>query len=97
MHARVRLVSGSFAKGGIQLHVSTGTGFVFAGKFFGAADLSSGEWVPIDFDLTTVTQAGFDASQVVQVGVQFFSGAPDGGTFPFRRRGRVRNRHLVSD
>jgi hypothetical protein len=78
----VRLVSGTFAVGGFQLHALTGATFVFAGNFFGGAVLSSGAWVPVDFDLTTVTEPGFDASQVVQVGVQFFSGAPDGSPFP---------------
>lgn len=82
VHARVRLVSGAFIKGGFQLHVSTGSTFVFAGSFLNAAALSSGAWVPIDLDLTTVTDPAFDASQVNQVGVQFFSGAPDGGPFP---------------
>ncbi len=82
VHARVRLVSSSFPRGGFQLHVSTGSTFVFAGNFFDASLLPPGVWVPIDFDLTTVTDPAFDASQVVQIGVQFFSGAPDGNPFP---------------
>jgi hypothetical protein len=83
VHARVRLASGSFT-GGFQLHASTGPTFVFAGNFFGGDVLASGAWVPVDLDLAAAaaTQPGFDPSQVVQVGVQFFSGAPDGSAFP---------------
>ncbi len=82
LHARVRLASGSFPIGGLQLHASTGPAFVFAGSFLTADALASGAWVPVELDLGAVTEAGFDPTQVVQVGVQFFSGSPFGGAFP---------------
>ena len=82
LHARVRLASGSFPVGGLQLHASTGPAFLFAGSFLNADALASGAWVPVEFELGAVTEPGFDPTQVVQVGVQFFSGSPFGGTFP---------------
>lgn len=82
LHARVRLASGSFPVGGLQLHATTLPTFAFAGNFVNADALASGAWVPVELDLGAVTVPGFDATQVVQVGVQFFGGAPDGGAFP---------------
>ncbi len=79
LHVMVKLVSGTF--GGLQLHASSGATFAFtAAPFVGS--LPVGEWVPITLDLTSGTSPGFDPSQVVQLGVQFFSGfSSNGGTF----------------
>jgi endoglucanase len=82
LHARIRLVSGSFSQGAFQFHASTGDTFAYASTFFGGNALPLGVWVPVDLDLGTVTTPGFDPSQVVQIGVQFLSGfASGGGTF----------------
>jgi hypothetical protein len=82
LHARIRLVSGSFAQGGFQLHASTGDSFTYGSTFLDGAALPLGVWVPVDLDLGAVTTPGFDPSQVVQIGVQFLSGfASGGGTF----------------
>jgi len=78
LHARIRLVSGSFG-GGVQFHASSGDSFVFTGAFFGPDQFPPGVWVPVTLDLTSGTVAGFDPTQVVQLGVQFFSGFSGGG------------------
>jgi hypothetical protein len=81
LHARVRLVSGSFA-GGVQFHASSGDSFVYTGAFFGPEQFPVGEWVPVTLDLTSGTAAGFDPTQVIQIGVQLFSGfSSSGGAF----------------
>jgi len=79
LHVMVKLVSGTF--GGLQFHASSGASFTFtAAPFVGSLPL--GQWVPITLDLTSGTSPGFDPSQVVQIGVQFFSGfSNNGGTF----------------
>jgi hypothetical protein len=79
LHARIRLVSGGFGGGGVQFHASSGDSFVFTGAFFGADQFPPGIWVPVNLDLTTVTDAGFDPTQIIQIGVQFFSGFSGGG------------------
>jgi endoglucanase len=83
LHAMIKLVSGSFAAGGLQFHASSGSSFVFtSAPFVSASSLPVGTWVPLTLDLTTGTSAGFDPTQVVQIGVQIFSGfASNGGTF----------------
>jgi len=81
LHAKVRLTSGTFEAGaGATLHASTGTGFVYgAGPY---TPLSFGVWTDLVLDLSTVTTPGFDATQVVQLGVQFYSGdPPEAGAF----------------
>jgi hypothetical protein len=79
LHVMVKLVSGTF--GGLQFHASSGASFAFtAAPFVGSLPL--GQWVPITLDLTSGTSPDFDPSQVVQIGVQFFSGfSNNGGTF----------------
>jgi hypothetical protein len=75
LHAMVRLVSGSFPNGGVQIHASTGPSFVFgAGTFLPPVAMPTGVWVPLTLSLDAVTQPGFDPSEVVQIGVQFLSG-----------------------
>ena len=82
LHARIKLVSGSFAQGAFQFHASTGDSFVYGSSFFNGDTLPLGAWVPVDLDLGSVTSPGFDPSQVVQIGVQFLSGfSSGGGTF----------------
>ena len=82
LHARIKLVSGSFAQGAFQFHASTGDSFVYGSSFFTGDTLPLGVWVPVDLDLGGVTSPGFDPSQVIQIGVQFLSGfSSGGGTF----------------
>jgi endoglucanase len=82
LKAQVRLVSGSFPLGGVQFYAQTGSSFVFAGNFFSASQFPVGQWVPLTLDLTSVTVSGFDPTEVVQIGVQIFSGfSSGGGTF----------------
>jgi hypothetical protein len=85
LHARVRLVSGSFG-GGVQFHASSGDSFVFTGAFFGPDQFPASVWVPITLDLTSGTSPGFDPSQIVQMGMQFFSGF-SGGSATFTDSG----------
>jgi hypothetical protein len=79
----VRLVSGTFSDGGLQLHASSTSTFIYtSGAFVNATSLAGGQWVPLSLDLTTVTTAGFDPTQIVQIGVQTYSGfSSNGGSF----------------
>jgi len=82
LHARIRLVSGSFPQGAFQFHAATGASFNWGAAFFGADALPVGAWVPVDLELAAVTTPGFDPAHVVQIGVQFLSGfSSGGGTF----------------
>src|SRR5262249_21241871 len=81
VHAMVRLVSGPL--GGLQLHASSGPGFVYkSGGFMGGDQFPVGQWVPLTIDLGAAPAGSFDPGQIVQLGVQFFSGfSSGGGTF----------------
>ena len=82
LHARIKLVNGSFPQGAFQLHASTGPSYTWGAAFFNASALPPGQWVTFDLDLGAVTSSGYDPSQVVQIGVQFLSGfSSGGGTF----------------
>jgi len=83
LHARIKLVSGSFAQGAFLFHASTGESFVYGSSFFSGDTLPLGVWVTVDLDLAAVAAAtpGYDPSQVVQIGVQLFSGFSGGGPF----------------
>ncbi|HEY4186880.1 MAG TPA: hypothetical protein VGP07_17525 [Polyangia bacterium] len=79
VHARVKLVSGTFA-GGAVLTVSTTSSYVEAASKW--TTLTQGQWIPIDLDLSMVTASGYDASMVVQMGIRFDTGdAPEAGAF----------------
>ncbi len=79
LHVMVKLVSGTF--GGMQFHASSGANYTYTAAPF-VDSLPVGQWVPLTLDLTTGTSPGFDPTQVIQLGVQFFSGfSSDGGTF----------------
>jgi hypothetical protein len=81
LRARVRVVSGAFV-GAVQFHASSGPSFVYAGSFYDASNFPLGTWVEVALDLGAVTEPGFDASQIVQIGAQIFSGfSGGGGTF----------------
>jgi hypothetical protein len=88
--ARIRLVSGTFPAGGIQFHISSGlTGanaYVYvAAPFINSTSLTTGNWITISLDTSTVTPFDgrtFDPSQIVQVGVQFTTGDPYEGGVP---------------
>jgi hypothetical protein len=80
IHARVMLVSGDFSTGRASLHASS-TGFLYGGGPY--TTLAPGVWTDLSFDLTTVTTAGWVASDILQVGIQFLTGdPPEAGTFP---------------
>lgn len=79
LHAKVRLVSGTFPEGAVQFYASSGTTFVFLGSFHPAAEFPAGEWVPVTLDLTSGS-ADFDPNSIVQIGVQFFSGFSSGAS-----------------
>jgi endoglucanase len=83
LHAYVRLASGSLAQGGLHLHASTGSNWTWGStEWVNGDSLSAGSWVPLTLDLSAVTQTGFDPSQVVQIGIQFYSGfSSNGGTY----------------
>jgi hypothetical protein len=83
-------VSGTFPAGGIQFHISSGlTGanaYVYvAAPFINSTSLTTGTWITISLDTSTVTPFDgrtFDPSQIVQVGVQFTTGDPYEGGVP---------------
>jgi hypothetical protein len=79
----IRPLAGSIPAGGLQFHASSGASYTYtSGSFVGGASLSPGAWVPLTLDLGAVTTTGFDATQIVQIGVQFYSGfSSSGGTF----------------
>jgi endoglucanase len=79
LHAMVRLASGDFPDGGVNFYALSGAGFAFTGVFTGSDQFPPGEWVPLTLDLNAGTQPGFDPSEVVQIGIQFYSGFSDGG------------------
>jgi endoglucanase len=83
LHAMIRLVSGSIPAGGVQFEALSGPSHLSGyGAFVPGTDLPLGTWVPLTLDLTAVTTAGFDPSQIVQIGVDIFSGfSANGGTF----------------
>jgi hypothetical protein len=87
IHAMVKLDSGTFTGGYLQLHASgpdyshyaqaTGAGAI------NAATLGTGQWVDLTMPLSAVTTTGFDATKILQVGIQFGTGSgPEGGAFP---------------
>ena len=80
LHVMLKLVSGPF--GGLQFHASSGPSYLYAGAPF-VASLPLGQWVPLTLDLGTVTTTGYDAKQIVQIGVTVFSGSASAGdSFP---------------
>jgi hypothetical protein len=79
LKAQVKLVSSTPADfpGGIQFHASSGASF----DYFGTAGLAFGPlgaWNPILLDLGA-SGAPFAGNNVVQVGIQFYSGDPPAG------------------
>ena len=90
LHAKVRLASGSFPTGGVELHVQTGPGFDYlSSPFVDARAMADGAWVPLTLDLRG-TPAGIpaDPAQVVMIGVQFYSGDAGAGA-PFTDTGEA--------
>jgi len=87
IHAMVMLDSGTWPSGYVQLHASGPDYSHFAGATgagaINAATLGTAKWVDLTMDLSTVTVTGFDVTKILQVGIQFGTGAgPDGGVFP---------------
>jgi len=79
LHAKVRLASGAFA-GRVTLHADTTNASVFAGGT--PVTLAAGTWTDLTLNLASVTTAGWNASQVVQIGVLIETGdRPATGTF----------------
>lgn len=81
LHARVRLVSGALGDSRVTFGALSGPSDVAAeGHGLDAASLIAGVWAPLSIDLGGTTAVGFDASQIVQIGVRVSSSAPwDGG------------------
>ena len=73
LHAKVRLVSGTFT-GGAILHVGTTPTFAYGAGAY--TTLGDGTWKDLTFDLSTGTSTGWNASMVTQIGIQFYSGDP---------------------
>ena len=92
VRARIRLASGSFPSGGIQFHVSSGltapNAWVYvSAPFINSSMLVAGQWITINLDTSVVAPTDgrvFDATQIVQIGIQFTTGDPyEGGTLTF--------------
>jgi hypothetical protein len=86
LHAKVRLDSGTFTSGYINLHVS-GPDYAHYEKAttgsINASGLTAGQWVDLSITLSAITDTGFDPAHILQVGIQFGTGSgPDGGVFP---------------
>src|SRR5262249_17724700 len=75
LHAMVRLVSGPFDTGGVQVHASTGGTYVYgAGTFLPPRNPPARTRGPLNLALPSVTSPGFNPAAVVQLGVQIISG-----------------------
>jgi len=82
LHAMVMLDSGAVGSTfGVQLHASTGANFGSYGMST-FTSLTAGTWTPLTVDLSQVTSAGWDASMVAQIGVQFSTGTAAATAFP---------------
>jgi hypothetical protein len=85
IHAKVRLDAidaGQTFGGYVQIHASS-IGFIYAAA--AAIGLTPGVWTDVSLDLAApaYAAAGFDPSQIVQLGVQFGTGnGTDAGAFP---------------
>ena len=72
---------GAFPSGGLQFHASSGASFTYGSEtFIGGSTLTAGSWIPLTLDLGAITASGFDPTQIVQIGVQFYSGFSGNGT-----------------
>lgn len=89
LHGKLQVTSGTFS-GGAQLHLSTGTnydaytssGFLLAANgTFGDAALNLATAVPAD------ATKPIDATSVIQIGVQIFSGSACTATMPYPNAG----------
>ena len=89
VRARIRLVSGTFTDGGLQLHISTGTeppnNYVYVNSsWYPASTFVQGVWTQITLQTGGVSPSDgrvYDPSQVVQIGIQIGTGSPyEGGT-----------------
>lgn len=69
LHARVKLQAGSLNGTRVWLHACTGATFVCAQGSPIDPTLTPGEWLPLEWDLATVTTPGFDATEVISLGV----------------------------
>ncbi len=69
--------------GGAFIYADSGTSYVYGSGV--GAQLPEGIWTPLVLDLSTVTTASFDPTDIVQLGIHIYSDAPpadDAGTFP---------------
>jgi len=82
IHAKFMLDSGSIPSGYVTLHASS-VGYIW-GDNGGQGVPAAGSWVDLTpLNIGSVAAAGFDKTQIIQVGVQIGTGsAPEGGTFP---------------
>jgi hypothetical protein len=88
---KIRVVSGTFNVGGFQFHVSSGlsgpNAYVYvSGNWTNASMLPATGWYTATLDTSVLTPTDgrvFDATQIVQIGIQFSTGgAFDGGAPP---------------
>ena len=88
---KIRLVSGTFATGGVQFHFSTGNYIYSAGQWKNGTDLSS-TWTILPIDTSTAVaadpaqQTNFDPAMTVQLGVQIGTGGATDGGMPMSGR-----------
>ena len=88
--AKLKLDSGalpSTTSNYVQLHVSSGSSFVYANSPTGASftSTSAGTYMTLTFNLGTgfTPPAGFDVTQISQIGIQVgINSGPEGGAFP---------------
>jgi len=79
LHAKVRLASGAFA-GQVTLHADTTNAAVYGAGT--PVALTQGAWTDLTLNLASVTTTGWNASQVVQIGLLIETGdRPATGTF----------------
>lgn len=83
LHAKIKLTSGSFPSGsGVVLHAGTTAMYLYGGGAYTALP-TVGTWTDLTLDLSTVTTAMWDPTQVVQIGIQISSGSrPEAGAYP---------------
>jgi hypothetical protein len=76
MHVRIKLTSGTFRSGGVQLYVKTGTLFVFGGTYANlTAALNTWQEFTLNITAPLVTITGYDPTNIVSYGLQINSGS----------------------
>jgi hypothetical protein len=81
LHAQIRLTSGSLSNGGVQLHASSTTTYLYGATNF--MTLAPDQWTDLPLDMRKVDTPGWDPRQIVQLGVQIISGGEPGDGTPY--------------